>query len=497
MSKSFLLPDLGEGLTEAVIVSWLVEEGGPIAIDQPFVEVESAKSVVQLPSPYGGTVARLHGAVGDTVLMGEPLLTVEDGSGGQTPEERAPEAQAPEERASAAAPAAGPPDPIAADIAADAASGGSGAVLVGYGTSENTVRLRRPAGGRFGKGPQAEPVGAWGDGKALPQPERGDAAGDPRHGPVRGFNAAGSARRSPVVSPIVRKLARDHGFDASRLRPRAEDGIVRRTDVEAEIARREQLAARPSAPEAAAPPERTDGAPVPAPEADGTLRLPLSGLRKVAADRFTNSRRTIPEATIWMDVDASGLLAAKARLQQSTGERFGLTALVARFAVAALRQYPILNASVDEERGEIVQHGAVHLGIAAQTGRGLMVPVVRDAHTMNLRRLRDAIASITERSEQGHFPPEELSGGTFTVNNYGGFGVDGSAPIINHPEAAMLGIGRLKERPWVVDGELCVRTVTTLTFVFDHRVCDGEPASRFLNTVARCIEDPIAALAEF
>jgi pyruvate dehydrogenase E2 component (dihydrolipoamide acetyltransferase) len=197
-----------------------------------------------------------------------------------------------------------------------------------------------------------------------------------------------------------------------------------------------------------------------------------------------------------MDVDATELLAARRQLQEATGERFGVTALVARFVVAGLARHPLLNSSFDAEHDEIVLHGDVNLGIAAQTPRGLLVPVVHGAGGMSLRELRDAISSRSEEAASGAFPPSALTGGTFTLNNYGTLGVDGSAAIINHPEAGMLGIGRLVERPWVVDGALAVRTVTELTLSFDHRVCDGAEAAAFLTFVARCIERPVSVLAD-
>ena len=224
--------------------------------------------------------------------------------------------------------------------------------------------------------------------------------------------------------------------------------------------------------------------------------MPLDRMGRAAAAHFARSRREIPEATVWMDVDATALLAARRQLQEATGERFGVTALVARFVVAGLARHPLLNSSFDAEPEEIVVHGAVNLGIAAQTPRGLLVPVVHGAERMTLRALRDAIAARSEEASTGAFPPAALTGGTFTLNNYGTLGVDGSAAIINHPEAAMLGIGRLVERPWVVDGQLAVRTVTELTLSFDHRVCDGAEAAALLTFVARCIERPVSLLAD-
>jgi pyruvate dehydrogenase E2 component (dihydrolipoamide acetyltransferase) len=439
VSQQFILPDLGEGLTEAEIVNWLVKPGDTIAIDQPVVEVESAKSVVELPSPFGGVVEKLHAEAGATVHAGEPLLTMA-GAGAAT--------EGPD-----VVPGTAVREP------ADAAEEGSGAVLIGYGTQARKRGPSKAGSGRFGarKVSQAPAVAAV-QTKVAP------------------------AGPSPVVSPLVRKLARDHGFNASDLVGTGPGSLVLRADVEARIAQGSAPASVPST--SAVTPTQ------------GDLRIPITGLRKMVSERLSASRREIPEATIWLDVDATALLEAKDTLQRTTGERFSLNALIARFVVAGLKQYPILNSSVDTAAGEIVQHSTINLGLAAQTARGLMVPVVHDAGSMNTRQLRDSITELVATAETGSFSTKQLSGGTFTLNNYGGFGVDGSAAIINHPEAAILGIGRILDRPWVVNGEIVVRKVVVLSLVFDHRVCDGDIPSQFIGFVARCIENPIGLLAE-
>ncbi|HEX4056829.1 MAG TPA: dihydrolipoamide acetyltransferase family protein [Galbitalea sp.] len=446
MSNQFLLPDLGEGLTEAEIVNWLVAPGDIIVVDQPVVEVESAKSIVELPSPYAGRVETLHAAQGEVVHKGAALITVGEASGESTP----------------VAPAEGDLVPGTALRAADA-EGGSGAVLVGYGTKESTMRLARPVGGRFGKRATADL-----------------ATGQPTLDPTR---------RSPVISPLVRRQARENGIDASALLGSGPGSLVLRGDVDAAIA-----AKRVAAPAASMARSGVAAAPSGVAPAPGDQRIPMPAMRKLISSRLSHSRATIPEATIWLDVDATELVNAKARLEKSTGERFSLTALIARFTVAGLAQYPILNSSVDEAAGEIVQHGSIGLGLAAQTPRGLMVPVVHGAEAMSTTQLRDAIAEVVDQSRKGEFPQSALTGGTFTLNNYGGFGVDGSAPIINSPEVAMLGLGRILDRPWVVDGELAVRKVMTLSFVFDHRVCDGDIPSAFLTYIASCIQEPLLLL---
>lgn len=478
MSRSFILPDLGEGLTEAEIVAWLVAPGDEVAIDQPVVELESAKSVVQLPSPFAGVVESLGGEVGQVLHAGTVLLTLGDAAG------TAPE---PAGSADAAAAHAGSDAESAAssDAAAPASSAEeSGAVLIGYGTRQSTVTKRASsAPTRFGRrGPATTPASGGGS-----RAGGGGGAGGAR---------LETGRRSPVVSPIVRRIAREHGFDASQLLGSGPDHLVTRHDVEAYISEHGERPAAasvdlraPSTPETPQPASATG-------PAEGDRRVPLDRMARAAAAHFSRSRREIPEATVWMDVDATQLLAARAQLLEATGERFGVTALLARFVVAGLARHPALNASFDAEREELVYHSAVNLGFAAQTPRGLLVPVVHGAERMSLRALRDAIAARTEAAATGAFPPAALTGGTFTVNNYGTLGVDGSAAIINHPEAAMLGIGRLIERPWVVDGQLAVRTVTELTISFDHRVCDGAEAAAFLTFVAGCIERPISVLAE-
>ena len=231
----------------------------------------------------------------------------------------------------------------------------------------------------------------------------------------------------------------------------------------------------------------------PAAEPAGLVRIPLRGPRKAAADKLSRSRREIPEATVWVDVDATALTGLRATLNAGpSAPPISLLALLARFTILGLRRNPELNAQIDGD--EIVLNPSVHLGFAAQTGRGLLVPVVPDAQALTLEQLSVALAERTQRARAGSLGPGELTGGTFTVNNYGVFGVDGSAAIINYPEAAILGMGRIIERPWVVGGAVVPRQMTELTLAFDHRVCDGGTAGGFLRFVADCIESPASAL---
>lgn len=487
MTNDFILPDLGEGLTEAEIVSWLVSVGDTIAIDQPVVEVESAKSIVELPSPFGGVVEALFGEAGQVIHSGQVLLSVTDAG---APATESPVSGSAPAASPGAAPAPAPALAASAPAASAAEPGGaSGAVLVGYGTSENTRPVRRPSAARFGARagqPAAAPVPAATASVVAPA---ATPAASPATTPAAG--PTGLGRPSPVVSPIVRRLARENGFDASTLRGSGPNDLVLRRDVEARI-----RAAEAPAPAEAATPAQTAAPAVAALPTTGDTRIPITGLRKVVAERLAQSRREIPEATIWLDVDATELFTARDRLLADTGERFSVTALIARFVVAGLRRYPLLNASVDTASQEILVRGDINLGIAAQTPRGLMVPVVQGAHALTTRQLRDAIAGLVTQAGDGAFSPGALAGGTFTLNNFGSLGVDGSAAIINHPEAAILGIGRMIERPWVVDHQLAVRTVVELSMVFDHRVCDGDTAAGFLTYVARCIESPVSLLAD-
>src|SRR6478609_6796014 len=412
---AFLLPDLGEGLTEAEIVTWHVQTGDTVTVDQPIVQVESAKAVVEVPVPFAGRVTALHGQPGDVVAVGEPLLSVDTAE--------------------------------------------SGNVLVGYGTSGGHRRRHRATR------------------------SSGDSSVPPRNG------------RLPVASPLIRQLARSAGLDLATIRGSGRGGLITRQDVDAAINARQAGPAAVPEP-APAVPEPAPAVPEPAPavpSADRVIRIPIRGLRKSVADKLSRSRREIPEATVWVDVDATEMLRLRAALNaDESAPKISLLALLSRFTILALHRHPELNARIEGD--EIVMGPSVHLGFAAQTDRGLLVPVVRDAQAHTLEQLAVAIAERTRRARDGTLGPAELTGGTFTVNNYGVFGVDGSAAIINHPEAAILGIGRIIQRPWVVDGQVVPRQMTELTLAFDHRVCDGGTAGGFLRFIADCVESPANAL---
>ncbi|MFJ5828039.1 dihydrolipoamide acetyltransferase family protein [Streptomyces sp. NPDC093089] len=460
----FKLPDLGEGLTEAEIVRWLVAVGDVVAIDQPVVEVETAKAMVEVPCPYGGVVTARYGEEGTELPVGAPLLTVAVGGTG-----------APEELAEAAPGAA----PTASGSAAgDAVSSEySGNVLVGYGTAGPAARRRRvrhtnPAAAPVAA-PAAAPVAAP---VAAPAPAAVPAPA--------ALGPAGHAGPVPVISPLVRKLARDRGIDLREVRGSGPEGLILRADVELAITALERPAAAPApAPSPVATPVAADGE-----------RIPLRGIRGAVADKLSRSRTEIPDATCWVDADATELMAARAAMNAAGGPKISLLALLARICVHALDRFPELNSTVDTAAREIVRLPSVHLGFAAQTPRGLVVPVVKDAGRRTAESLTAEFARLTEAARQSALTPADLTGGTFTLNNYGVFGVDGSTPIINHPEAAMLGVGRIIPKPWVHQGELAVRQVVQLSLTFDHRVCDGGTAGGFLRYVADCVEQPAVLL---
>ncbi|MFH8567696.1 dihydrolipoamide acetyltransferase family protein [Streptomyces sp. NPDC017993] len=561
--REFTLPDLGEGLTEATIVHWMVEVGEVVAIDQPVVEVETAKALVEVPCPYGGVVTARFGEEGAEVPVGAPLVMVAVGAVPDDLEAGGPAAGSDE--AGAGSTPSGQADSGSADSASagsGSADSGSGNVLVGYGTSASVARRRRI---RPGEGAGPAPGGTRPHGPAEAGREReGAAAGDSTHsgtavgtantaaavsegsaavagtaatvGPASAPGAAESvspeaaaagSRTAAVISPLVRRMAREHGLDLGEVRGSGREGLILRTDVERAIRGQQEAAgAAGTVATAAADTGTTDAIGTGVPDTvgagsrtgartapvsglggvsgpasgsrvgtePGAERIPLRGMRGAAAEKFSRSRREIPDATCWVDADATELLAARKAMNVPGAPKVSLLALLARVCTAALARYPELNATVDTESQEIVRLPAVHLGFAAQTDRGLVVPVIRDAHARTAEQMSDEIARLTDTARSGGLSLAEMTHGTFTLNNYGVFGVDGSTPIINHPEAAMLGVGRITAKPWVHDGELAVRQVVQLSFTFDHRICDGATAGGFLRFVADCVEQPALLL---
>ena len=414
-AREFLLPDLGEGLTEGEIVSWLVAVGDTVEVDQPVAEVETAKAVVEVPSPFAGVVVALHAEVGQEVEVGKRLLTV-----------------------------AHAPEPVGSD-----GDGGSGNVLVGYGT-------------------------------------RGAGSGARRRR-ASGSDESGGETGGVLAKPPVRKFAKDAGVELADVPASGPHGSVTREDVQAFLDRR--ATARPSSPYGVVV---TDAQREPLGSAPpNEERIPVRGVRRAIAERMTTSRQEIPEATTWVDCDATPLLELREQLNAGQDRvRVSAFALVLRAAVAGLREHPTINSRLDTRANEIVVARHVHLGFAAQTDRGLVVPVIRDAQRRSTLGIAEELRRLTGVARGGTATAAELTGSTFTVSNYGAFGVDGGSPIINHPEAAILGLGRIADRPWVVDGQVVARKVVQLSIAFDHRICDGGEAAAFLRFVADCVERP-------
>ena len=536
----FKLPDVGEGLQEADLVTWLVSEGDLIEIDQPLCEIETAKSLVELPSPYAGRVAALLAAPGQTLLVGAEIVHIESDVAAPAPPVSP--AASPADAASAA-PCERPASEAAApgglglpacggaqlsEAKAAAAQGGeskgqgggasssqevqqeSGSVLVGYGTSalQARRRARRPAAGeRVAAGPGVDVT------EELPS--------------------------RPLAAPPVRRLARDLGIDLAEVPASSRDGVVRRADVLAyagehdakqaalasvsaagpgagelsELARRDAIygAAAIGAPGSAATPGlslahdvKVDGGldaswltgGVTAPDGRST-RVPASSVRRATAAAMVESAFTAPHVTVMHTVDVTRTMELVAALKQDrefAGIKVTPLLVVMKALLIAIRRHPEINATWDEQSREIVYHHHVGLGVAASTPRGLIVPNIKDAERKSLAQLGRELMALTAAAREGKTPLADLRGGTVTVTNFGVFGIDTGTPILNPGEAAILGFGAITQRPWVVDGQLAVRWVTQLALSFDHRLVDGELGSRVLADVARVMEDPSRAL---
>ncbi|HZB30017.1 MAG TPA: dihydrolipoamide acetyltransferase family protein [Streptosporangiaceae bacterium] len=428
-AHTFVLPDLGEGLTEAELVRWLVAEGDEVVVDQPVAEVETAKAVVEVPTPFGGRVTRLHAKAGQTIDVGTPLLSVEPPGDG--------------------------------DVRREEGRGGSGNVLVGYGSSASG-----------GSGRRRRPRAAAQQTPARQTPAQQAPA---RQTPAR-QNPAQHGRVPRVASPLVRRRARERGVDIGVLEGTGPGGLITGADVERAVRGTQGLPSMPS-------------------PGTGERRTPLNGFQKAMSSALTRSRSEIPEATVWVDVDATALVELRESARRPSDPGPGLLSYLARFVVMALKEYPVLNSRLDTERQEIVEFDRINLGIAAQGRRGLVVPVIMGAESLSTAQLDERIRDVTRKAREGQLAPEDLTGGTFTFNNYGVFGVDGSAAIIHHPQVAILGLGRIIDRPWAVNGEIRVRKIAQMSFVFDHRICDGGTAAGFMRSVADAIENPAGALA--
>ena len=478
MSESqFLLPDVGEGLTEAEIVSWKVAPGEPVAVNQVIVEIETAKSLVELPSPFEGTVGELLVSEGQTVEVGTPIITVTGGEGAAAP--AAPVSEVAQAEADAAQ-----------SVSHEADEPKAGAVLVGYGAAgHGTSRRRRvthpgtaaipitftPAA------PAPAPTAAASSASAAVSapavPIAAPAPSAPASSAPGGASPVGSA---PVIAkPPIRKLAKDLGVDLTMVTPTGPIGDITRDDVlreatQASVFRNIQTPAWPD--------DRED-------------RIPVKGVRKAIATAMTTSAFSAPHVSLFVDVDATRTMEFVKRLKNSAdfvGVKISPLLIVAKAIIWAVRRNPTVNSTWTDE--EIIVRHYVNLGIAAATPRGLIVPNVKEAQGMSLLELAKALEELTLVAREGKTPPATMAGGTITITNIGVFGMDTGTPILNPGEVGIVALGTIKQKPWVVDGEVRPRYVTTVGASFDHRVVDGDAASRFLADVASIIEEPALLL---
>lgn len=450
--KLFKLPDVGEGLTEAEIVKWHVQPGDTVEINQTIVEIETAKAIVELPCPFEGVVAELLVTEGQTVDVGVPIISVDaEGQGGVATPVSEPPAQA------AAMREEGVPTVSEPGMVSPKEPPKRQPVLVGYGVKEGTTK-RRPRRSTNGTAPAPAPR------KPLPTPR-----------PQPEDNEL------PLAKPPVRKMARDLGVDIASITGSGPQGSITRDDVLAAQAG----PAAPVAPVQAGPREE---------------RVPVKGVRKATATAMSSSAFTAPHVTEFLQVDVTRTMETVRRLRELpefADVKVSPLLLVARALLTAVARNPMVNSTwVDGPSGaEIVVKRYVNLGIAAATDRGLIVPKVKDAQDLDLPGLARALGELTEKARAGKASPADLSDGTITITNVGVFGVDTGTPILTPGEAAILAFGQIRDMPWVHEGELAIRKVTTLSLSFDHRIVDGELGSRVLRDVGAMLEDPIRMLA--
>ncbi|WP_062137649.1 dihydrolipoamide acetyltransferase family protein [Demequina aestuarii] len=479
--EQFAMPDAGEGLTEADIVTWMVAPGDVVEVNQPIVEIETAKSLVELPCPFEGVVSRLLVQEGETVEVGVAILEVDVDPNGEAPSE-APSADESASESPSAEPVqsarsaredlsvdaastasrSGAPEtstPDAADAgAAESSDEGSGAVLVGYGVKAGSAH-RRPR-----KDESVEPVGGAQD------------LGD-----------------YPVLAkPPVRKLARDLGVDLTTITPSGPGGMVTREDVEQQVkaTSAQTLATYPGddQPWLAAGTTQSDGR---------TTRVPVKSVRKRTAEAMVQSAFTAPHVTEFQTVDVTETMNLVSRLKQDkdfADVRVTPLLIVAKALLLAVRRHPEVNASWDDAAQEIVYKHYVNLGIAASTPRGLVVPNIKDAHRLPLHELALELQHLTAEARAGKLSPSSMSDGTITITNVGALGIDTGTPILNPGEAAILAFGAVRQQPWVHEGEIQIRWVTQLALSFDHRLVDGGLGARLLSDVGRVMNDPAQGL---
>ncbi|MCA4133737.1 dihydrolipoamide acetyltransferase family protein [Arthrobacter sp. M4] len=475
MIKEFRLPDLGEGLTESEILSWKVNVGDTVALNQIIAEVETAKAVVEIPSPFAGVVAALHEQPGTVVEVGKPIVSfeVEDAAGVK-------DTAGAEDTAAAK-------DTAEAEDAAAADDGGTSPVERGAPTP--TLPRREPNLVGYGVAPEPE-----GHPVRRPRVFASAMATDAPTPAAPAASATAAAAPTPAVhngdrprsTPPVRKLAKDLGVDLHEVSGTGHGGLITRDDVRGFADKAPGVEAVPSS----VPPAAAVTLP---PSGVRETRTPIKGVRKYTAAAMVSSAFTAPHVTEFLTVDVTAGMELLERLKASrefAGHKLTPLTLVAKALLVALRRNPTLNSHWDDANQEIVQFHYVNLGIAAATPRGLLVPNIKDAQDMGLLELSEALASLTETARAGKSTPEDLSHGTISITNIGVFGIDAGTPILNPGEAAILSIGAVRPTPWEHNGEIALRQVMTLSLSFDHRLVDGEQGSRFLADVGAVLRDP-------
>jgi len=463
--KQFPLPDVGEGLTEAEILTWHVKPGDTVIVNQIIVEIETAKAAVELPCPFAGVVTELFAEPGATVQVGTPIIAIDLDPAGAAP--------VPEGSGGAGAPAGSSPAARGEEPHGAERSGERVANLVGYGPRAAAV-TRRPRRGA----PAASPPTPAAPPPATPMPaEAAQAGAGPAGAGQTGAVPAGGAM-VPLAKPPVRKLARELGIDLRTVPGSGPGGVITREDL--------QRIAQPARNGAAA-----------GPATQRQRREPIRGVRKATAAAMVSSAFTAPHVTEFLTLDVTPMMELRARLKeqpQFRGVKLTPLAFAARALCLAVRRTPEVNASWDEAAGEIVYFDYVHLGIAAATPRGLVVPKIRDADAMALRELAVALDGLATTAREGRTPPGDMVGGTITITNVGVYGVDTGTPILNPGESAILALGAIRDMPWVVDGVVVPRKVCQLALSFDHRVVDGQQGSQFLAALGALLADPALAI---
>ena len=524
--KQFPLPDVGEGLTEAEILTWHVAPGDTVKVNQIIVEIETAKAAVELPCPWAGVVAELLARPGETVDVGRPILTIDLDPGGAAPADGGGGGAG--VAGGGGAPSGGQPDGASQGKIGEEMPGGRIATLVGYGPRSVTAK-RRPRKPEAGAAASASSAlspsavaqvtevaeAAAGTGLAgvtaatetveAAPPQDPSQTGPAQTGPAQTGPAPGAVRVArpaetveaapsqngvvgyvPLAKPPVRKLARELGVDLRTLAGSGPSGVITREDV--------NRAATSAEPER---PELTEAVPAAYDPATRERRVPIRGVRKATAAAMVASAFTAPHVTEFLAVDVTPMMELRSRLRESPafrGVKITPLAFAAKAVCLAVRRTPDVNATWDEAAGEIVYKDYVHLGIAAATPRGLVVPKVRDADRMSLRELAEALEALATTARDGHTAPADMLGGTITITNVGVFGVDTGTPIINPGESAILALGAIRDTPWVVDGAVVPRKVCQLALSFDHRVVDGQQGSQFLADVGAILADPALAI---